>query len=140
MQIKRITPEQAKELLDSNAGHRCLLLLPPPARLRPPLPGLGTADELSALRTSCSNPAPRLDTSPTEPNRIALPLCKELNALGKARVRVLRRQLIHKLLNKSVENVPPSGTDPLTLHHEVELDFPLTQQDNLSNASLKLKL
>ncbi|MEE9143639.1 MAG: hypothetical protein V3U06_02585, partial [Candidatus Binatia bacterium] len=75
---------------------------PPP--LRPPLQGPPAADELSALRTSCSNPAPQLGTSPTEPNRIALPLCKELNALGKARVRVLRRQLIHKLLNKSVEN------------------------------------
>ena len=47
---------------------------------------------------------------------------------------------MHKVLNKSVENHPPPGTDPLTLHHEVELDFPTTQQDNLSNASLKLKL
>ncbi len=35
-------------------------------------------------------------------------------------------------MNKSVENVPPSETDPLTLHHEVGFDFPPTQRDNLS--------
>ena len=82
----------------------------------------------------------RRANSPSEPNRIASPWCKELNPLRKARLRVVRRQLIHKLFNKSVENVPPSGTNPLTFHHEAELDFPPARRDNLSNASLKLKL
>ncbi len=45
----------------------------------------------------------------------------------------LRGQLIHKVLNKSVGNVPPPGTDPLTLHHQVELDFPPARRDNLPN-------
>ena len=47
---------------------------------------------------------------------------------------------MHKVLNKSVENLPPPGTDPLTLHHEVELDFPPARRDNLPNASPRAPL
>ena len=49
------------------------------------------------------------------------------------RVFTLRGQLIHKLLNESVENAAPPGIEPLTLHHEVELDFPPARRDNLPN-------